>query len=75
MKLIQSIRRALAKFKVRCLEIRLHDQTEAMQHVSDTDMRIEISISKRRTQRELANARARYSELLPVGVRETWRVA
>lgn len=75
MKLVQILRRLLALFKVRSLEIRLHDQNEALLAVRDTDTRIEISISKRRTQRELANARARYTELLPVGVRETWRTA
>lgn len=72
---LQTFRRLVAAFNVRSLEIRLHDQTEAMQNVRDTDTRIEISVSKRKTQRELANARARYNELLPVGERRTWRTA
>lgn len=69
------IRRAVALFLVRSLEIRLHDQISALQVVTDRDVRDQITAALRVTRRELAAARANYIALLPPGTRRTWAFA
>ena len=73
--IIHTFKQFIALVNVRCLEIRLHDQNEAIAHVNDFDTRVQISRSRRITQRELVNARMRYTEMLPPGDRRTYKIA
>lgn len=73
--MMHTIRRALALFKARSLEIELQGQNDAMQSVSCPETRIAISLARQQTRRALVAARASYLALLPSGNRRTWEVA
>jgi hypothetical protein len=73
-RLLATLRRALALYKMRCLEIELHDRTEALRHVS-CDQLSDLCKSRRQTQRELLAARQRYIATLEPGDCPTWRTA
>jgi hypothetical protein len=70
--LLKVLRRAWARFLMRCLEIELHERTEALRTVP-TDELAALCQSRRRTQRELLAARQRYIATLPPGTCPTWR--
>lgn len=67
-------RRALAVYRMRCLEIELHDRTQALRYVTP-DQLAGLCRSRRRIQRDLLAARQRYIALLEPGDSPTWRVA
>lgn len=69
------LRRGIALFRVRSLEIRLHDMNEAMQCVEDEETRIAIILARAQVRRDLAAARNEYLSLLPAGKRRTWQSA
>ena len=73
-RLLIAARRAWALFLMRCLEIELHDRTQALRSVSAHDLPA-LCQSRRRIQRELLAARQRYIATLPTGVCPTWRTA
>jgi len=73
-RLIATLRRALARVRIRCLEIELHDRTQALRHVTP-DQLAGLCRSRRQTQRELLAARQKYIALLEPGDCPTWRVA
>lgn len=73
-RLLNLIRLAMALYRVRCLEIELHDRTESLRHVATIDLSA-LCASRRQTQRELAAARQRYISLLAPGDCPTWRSA
>jgi len=54
-RLITTMRRALARIRIRCLEIELHDRTQALRHVTP-DQLAGLCRSRRQTQRELLAA-------------------
>ena len=68
------IKRAWALYRMRCLEIELHDRTEALRNVPADELTT-LCRSRRRIQRELLTARQRYIVLLEPGDCPTWRVA
>ena len=74
-RLINLLARSIALCEVRCLEIELHDQTDALQHVSDVDACRAICTARDATQRALLKARQHYLSLLPPGHCPTWRNA
>ena len=69
------IRRAVALFRIRSLEIQLDGQNQAMQCDLDEETRIAISLARVHTRRQLAKERGNYLSMLPVGERRTWRAA
>lgn len=73
--ILNAIRRGFALFRLRSLEIRLHDMNEAMQCVEDEETRIAISLARAQTRRDLKAARDEYLSLLPAGKRRTWQSA
>jgi len=73
--IINFLRRTLALYAVRCLEIELHDQTTALQHVGDAATQRAISSAREATQRALLAARQRYIARLAPGHCPTWRTA
>ena len=73
-RLILTLRRALARVRSRCLEIELHDRTQALRHVTP-DQLAGLCRSRRQTQRELLAARQKYIGLLEPGNCPTWRTA
>lgn len=73
-RLIATMRRALALYRLRCLEIELHDRTEALRNVPADELTT-LCRSRRRIQRELLAARQNYISLLEPGYFPTWRVA
>lgn len=73
-RLIFTLRRALARVRIRCLEIELHDRTQALRHVT-SDQLADLCKSRRQTQRDLLAARQKYIALLEPGDCPTWRVA
>lgn len=70
-----AIRRLFALFLVRSLEIRLHDQNNAIASVTDADVLMAVIAARNITRRELAKARADYQALLAPGERITWQHA
>ena len=72
--MIRAIRRAIALFRIRSLEIQAQAQSDAIASVSDGDLYQDISAARRITSKELASARANYTALLPVGQRKTWSI-
>lgn len=73
--LLKLLQRALAHYHMRCLEIQLQDQTDALQHVEHINAYRDIFRARAATQRELCAARQHYISLLPPGQRCTWRTA
>lgn len=73
-RLTTALRRALARARIRCLEIELHDRTEALRYVT-SDQLAGLCRSRRQTQRDLLAARRRYIATLAPGDCPTWRVA
>lgn len=73
-RLIAALRRALALYRIRCLEIELHDRTQALRYVGSEQL-AGLCKSRRQTQRELLAARQRYIALLEPGDCPTWRTA
>jgi hypothetical protein len=71
---LKLLRRALALYRMRCLEIELHDRTEALRNVSADELTT-LCRSRQRIQRELLVARQRYIATLAPGDCPTWRVA
>lgn len=71
-RLIILVRRAIAVFRVRSLEIQLDGHVTALDQVRDPSTQIDIINSKRATQHELLAARRTYLGLFPPGVRKTW---
>lgn len=74
-RLLTFAHRILALYVVRCLEIELHDQTEALQRVTDVPAFQSICAARQHTQRELLKARRHYLGLLKPGHCPTWRTA
>ena len=72
--MIARLYRAWLLFIVRCLEIELHDRTEALRSVSAERLPA-LCHSRRRLQRELLTARQRYISTLEPGNCPTWRKA
>jgi hypothetical protein len=68
------VRRTWALFVMRCLEVELHDRTQALRTVS-ADRLPELCRSRRQAQRELLAARQRYIAFLEPGDCPTWRIA
>lgn len=73
--IIAAARRAIARYKIRSLEIELQGQTDAIAAVRDMDLNARISAARRITRRDLAKARADYIAMLPPGERRTWSAA
>lgn len=73
--MIAALRRAIALYKVRSLEIQLAGQCEAMQLVECPETRIAISLARIKTSAALLQARQRYIGLLPPGNRPIWKTA
>ena len=67
-------RRAWALFAMRCLEVELHDRTEALRTITSERL-TGLCRSRRQTQRELLVARQRYIATLAPGDGPTWRVS
>lgn len=74
-RLLNLLQRALAQCAIYYLEIQLHDQTNALQHVTSLTTYRDIFRARAVTQRELLKARQHYIDLLPPGQRRTWRTA
>lgn len=74
-RLITFAQRLLALYVMRCLEIELHDQTEALHRVADVATFRAICTAREITQRELLKARRHYLGLLKPGHCPTWRTA
>lgn len=72
---VSAIRMSLAKWKVRSLETTLHGQNECLACVRDQQTRKCIEAARELTRRDLAEARAEYMALLPVGQRMVWEAA
>lgn len=75
MHIISTLRRLVAGYRVRTLEIELQGQTDALAAVRDVDLHMRIAAARRITKRDLAKARADYNALLPPGTRRTWSAA
>ena len=73
-RLLKRLQRARALWVMRCLEIELHDRTEALRSVPAGELS-KLCRSRRRIQRELLAARQRYIATLPPGDCPTWRTA
>jgi hypothetical protein len=73
-RLLNLARRAWALFRMRCLEIELHDRTQALRYVT-SDQLAGLCRSRRRIQGDLLAARRRYIATLAPGDCPTWRVA
>lgn len=73
--IVPAIRRALAIFRIRSLEIQLDGQNQAMQFVTDEDTRFAISLARINTRAALLRERQRYIALLAPGERPIWRAA
>lgn len=69
------LQRALALYAIRCHEIELHDQTEALHYIADVATFRAICTAREQTQRELLKARRHYISLLKPGHCPTWRTA
>lgn len=72
--LLKRLRRAWYFYLMRCLEIELHDRTQALRIV-DADRLPALCRSRRRIQRDLLAARQRYIATLAPGDCPTWRTA
>lgn len=69
------LKRAWFLFMVRSLERELHDQREAVMHVTNSPDLTRIMLAEIETREELAHYRAEYCALLPIGERRTWELA
>lgn len=69
------IKRWLAYYRMRSLEINLAGAVETLPHVRCIETRLRMLLAIRRMQHELSRARAHYTSLLPVGERRVWDVA
>ena len=69
------IRRGIAGWQMRSLEVTLQGQNDTLEVVRDQETRAHIILARSVTQRELAKARANYIALLPAGERRTFVVA
>jgi hypothetical protein len=74
-RLFNLLQRALALYAVRCLEIQLQDQTDALQTVRCVETFRQICTAREQTQRALLDARRHYLGLLKPGHCPTWRIA
>lgn len=69
------IKRWLAYYRMRPLEINLAGAVETLPHVRCIETRLRMLLAIRRMQHELSKARAHYTSLLPVGERRVWDLA
>jgi len=74
-RLLNLLRRALARNAIHCLESQLQAQTAALDQVASITVYRDIFRARTTTQRELLEARQQYIALLPPGERRTWRTA
>jgi hypothetical protein len=72
---LTALRRWLAYYRMRCIEINLAGAVETLPHVRCIETCLAMQIAIRRMSRELCKARAHYTSLLPVGERRVWEVA
>lgn len=71
-RIFKFIRRAIAFWLMRELEIQLHDQKLCLAMLKDGLARESLKLAICRTAGELVEARANYLVLLPIGERMTW---
>jgi hypothetical protein len=70
-----AMRRWLAFYQMRSLEINLDGAIEILPNVRCTETRLRMILAIRRMQHDLSKARAHYTSLLPVGERRVWDLA
>lgn len=74
-RLIRTMRRWIAIYRVRDLERQINDNVLAGDHCRDNDTLINISITRRILSRELVHARMRRAEFDAPGDRQTFDIA
>lgn len=70
-----ALKRWLAHYRMRCLEINLAGMVETLQHVRCTETRLRMLLAIPTASRELCRARAEYQATLPPGRRIVWDLA
>jgi hypothetical protein len=75
MRLINFIRRICILVSIRSIEQHERDQRELMRTCTSADEYASLMKSNEATRRELLKARQEFNNLLPVGVRRTWKTA
>jgi hypothetical protein len=75
MKLPLIIRRTIAYWQMRSIEITLAGMIDAFSLIDDPDTAAPMRLAMQGLSRDLAAARARYQACLPPGERRTWRLA
>ena len=73
-RLFKGLRLAWYLYHLRCLEVELHDRTQALREVG-AELLPALCKARRHTQRELLAARQRYIATLAPGDCPTWRTA
>lgn len=73
--LVALARRALAAYRVRQLEIRLHDLKLILAELQHYESRYYMQRQIETVRQDLVAARGDYNALLPPGQRRTWRIA
>jgi hypothetical protein len=74
-RLLTAIRRAIAYYQMRSIEINLAGAIDTIPYIKDADTLEHMRLSIKRMSKELCQARARYQSFLPPGERHVWRVA
>ena len=70
-----ALKRLFWLYQIRSLEITIHGQTECLEYVIDRLLQARIVAARHHARRELAQARAEFNALLPVGKRRIWKMA
>ena len=70
-----ALKRWLAHYRMRCIEIHLAGMVETLPHVRCVETRLAMQSAIRLACRELCRARAEYQSYLPPGKRIVWEVA
>ena len=74
-RLLNAIRRAIAYYQMRSVEINLAGTVESLPYVRDELTREAMMLSIKRMSIELCSRRAHYQSFLPPGHRHVWRIA
>lgn len=74
-RLLTAVRRALAYYQMRSIEINLAGAIDALPYIRDELTLEAMRLSIKRMSLELCSARARYQSFLPPGQRHVWRIA
>lgn len=73
--LLHAIKRAVAWYQMRSIEINLAGAIDSLPHIRDKDTIEHKRLAIKRMSKQLCHARAHYQSFLPPGERHVWEVA